>query len=176
LERDRFAGRLRIDARGNAVFPHFDRQGLCGFEIKNRGFTGFAPGGSKGLWTSQEKPDDKVLIFCESAIDALSYAVLFPDERTRYASIGGQISPQQSELMRAAAAGMPPTAKIVAATDADAQGAKLADSIREAVEVTGRDDLVFVFHQPDGFKDWNDQLRNRPAPSLSCRPHEPSVT
>jgi hypothetical protein len=176
LERDRFAGRLRIDARGNAVFPHFDRQGLCGFEIKNRGFTGFAPGGAKGLWTSQEKPDDKVLIFCESAIDALSYAVLFPDERTRYASIGGQISPQQRELMRAAAAGMPPTAKIVAATDADAQGAKLADSIREAVEVTGRDDLVFVFHQPDGFKDWNDQLRNRPTPSLSCRPHEPSVT
>jgi hypothetical protein len=176
LQRDRFADRLRTDARGNAVFPHFDRQGLCGFEIKNRGFTGFAPGGSKGLWTSQEKPDDKVLIFCESAIDALSYAVLFPDERTRYASIGGQISPQQRELMRAAAARMPPTAKIVAATDADAQGAKLADSIREAVEVTGRDDLVFVFHQPDGFKDWNDQLRNRPTPSLSCRPHEPSVT
>ncbi len=41
LSSDRFAGRVRIDARGNAVFPHFDAEGLCGCEIKNRGFTGF---------------------------------------------------------------------------------------------------------------------------------------
>jgi hypothetical protein len=175
LQSDRFLGRIRIDARGNAVFPHFDRQGLCGFEIKNRGFTGFAPGGSKGLWLSQEEPDDNRLIFCESAIDALSYAVSFPDERARHASIGGQLSPLQRELMRATAAGMPMSAKIVAATDADVEGGRLADSIREAVELTGRDDLVFVFHQPVGFKDWNDQLRNRPKASLSCRPQEPAV-
>jgi hypothetical protein len=175
LQSARFAGRIRIDARGNAVFPHFDRQGPCGFEIKNRDFTGFASGGAKGLWLSNEEPDDNRLIFCESAIDALSHAVLFPDDRTRYASIGGQLSPQQRELMRAAAAGLPPNAKVVAATDADAQGGKLADSIREAVQVTGRDDLVFVFHQPDGFKDWNDQLRSRPKPPLPCRPEEPSV-
>lgn len=37
LQNDRFAGRVRIDARGNAVFPHFDQEGLCGFKIKNRG-------------------------------------------------------------------------------------------------------------------------------------------
>jgi hypothetical protein len=36
LQSDRFGGRIRIDARGNAVFPHFDREGLCGYEIKNR--------------------------------------------------------------------------------------------------------------------------------------------
>jgi hypothetical protein len=175
LQSDRFAGRVRIDARGNAVFPHFDRQGLCGFEIKNSGFTGFASGGTKGLWLSLEKADDNRLIFCESAIDALSYAVLFPDGRARYTSIGGQLSPQQCELMRAAAAGMPLNAKIVAATDEDAPGGKLADSIREAVGLTGRDDLCFVLHRPDGFKDWNDQLRNRPRRSLSSRPRKPSV-
>ena len=45
----RFAGRLRIDSRGNTVFPHFDTAGLCGYEIKNCGFTGFAAGGQKGL-------------------------------------------------------------------------------------------------------------------------------
>lgn len=38
---DRLAGRVRIDDRGNAIFPHFDTQGLSGYEIKNRGFTGF---------------------------------------------------------------------------------------------------------------------------------------
>jgi hypothetical protein len=175
LQRDRFAGRVRIDAGGNAVFPHFDRHGLCGYEIKNRGITGFASGGTKGLWLSREEPDDNALIFCESAIDALSYAVLFPDERWRYASIGGQTSPAQRELMRAAAAGMPLNAKIVAATDADEGGRKLADSIGEAVRLTGRDDLECLVHQPDGFKDWNDQLRNRPTRSLSRRHQEPSV-
>jgi Protein of unknown function (DUF3991) len=46
----RFAGRMRIDSLGNTVFPHFDAAGLCGYEIKNCGFTGFAAGGQKGLW------------------------------------------------------------------------------------------------------------------------------
>jgi hypothetical protein len=175
LASGRFAGRIRIDARQNAVFPHFDREGLCGYEIKNHEFTSFSPGGSKGLWLSQETPDDNRLIFCESAIDALSYAVLFADDRTRYASIGGELSPQQCELMRAAAAGMPVTAKIVAATDADATGGKLAEKIREAVGLTGRDDLTHVLHQPDGFKDWSDQLRNRPKRSVFSQPRVISV-
>lgn len=70
---------------------------------------------------------------------------------------------------------MPHGADIVAATDADVEGCKLADVIREAVALTGRDDLSFVLHQPDGFKDWNDQLRNRPKPLLPYRTQEPSV-
>jgi hypothetical protein len=51
-------------------------------------------------------PDDNRLVFCESAIDALSHVVLFPDNQTRYASIGGKPNPQQPELIRAAAARM----------------------------------------------------------------------
>jgi hypothetical protein len=70
LALDRFAGRVRMDDRGNAIFPHFDAQGLSGYEIKNAGFTGFASGGSKALWLSHEFPDDIRLVFCESAIDA----------------------------------------------------------------------------------------------------------
>jgi len=175
LQSDRFAGRVRIDARGNAVFPHFDRDGLCGFEIKNYEFTGFSTGGTKGLWLSQQRDNDTCLVFCESAIDALSYAVLFAEPSARYASIGGQLSPQQCELMRAAAAGMPRDAKIIAAVDSDAAGGELADNIREAVALTGRDDLVYALHQPDGFKDWNDQLRKRPMHSVSSQPQVPSV-
>jgi hypothetical protein len=78
--------------------------------------------------------------------------------------------------MRTAAAAMPPNANVVAATDADAQGEKLALSIREAVGLTGRGDLVFMRHQPDGFKDWNDQLMNRHKRTPSSRPPEPSAT
>jgi len=175
LASGRFAGRIRIDARQNAVFPHFDREGLCGYEIKNYEYTSFSPGGTKGLWLSQETPDDDRLIFCESAIDALSYAVLFPDDRTRYASIGGELSPQQCELLRAAAAGMAVNGKIVAATDADATGGRLAEKIREAVGLTGRDDLTYVLHQPDGFKDWNEQLKKRPNRRVSAQAHVASI-
>ena len=36
LEASGFAGRIKRDGFGNAVFPHFDLEGLCGYEIKNR--------------------------------------------------------------------------------------------------------------------------------------------
>ena len=179
LQADRFSGRIRTDVRHNAVFPHFDAQGLCGYEIKNYDFTGFSPGGTKGLWLSREASDDDRLILCESAIDALSYAALFPADHTRYGSFAGQISPAQREWIRATAARMPLKSEIVAATDGDKEGGKLAEIIREAVELTGRDDLVHVVQQPVGFKDWNDQLRKRPSappmPTGLARPAQPGV-
>jgi uncharacterized protein DUF3991/Toprim domain-containing protein len=175
LALNRFAGRVRIDEKGNAVFPHFDAEGLSGYELKNSGFTGFASGGAKALWLSREESFDTRLIFTESAIDALSHAVLFPDDRARYASIGGKLNPQQPELIRAAIRRMPKYGKIVGATDADVDGGKLADVVCEAVQLSGRDDLVFVRQEPLGFKDWNDQLRARPHPLLPYRQEVPSV-
>ena len=102
--------------RGNAVFPHFDADGLSGYEMKNTGFTGFAPGGSKALWLSHECADDNRLVVCESAVDALSHAVLFPDNRARYASIGGKTNTEQPELIRAAVARTLISSEIVSAT------------------------------------------------------------
>jgi hypothetical protein len=174
LADDRFAGRIRIDARGNAVFPHFDQDGLTGYELKNIGFTGFSSGGTKSLWLSHETSADTKIVFCESSIDALSHAVLFPD-LARYASIGGKPNPQQPELMRAAIARMPVGAEIVAAMDADAGGRKLGEVVRRALELTGRHDLRFTVHEPLGAKDWNDQLRAKPQPFLPYRPEAPSV-
>lgn len=172
---ERFAGRIRIDGKGNAVFPHFDAEGLSGYELKNVEFTGFASGGNKALWLSQEFPGDQRLVITESAIDALSHAVLFPDRHARYASIGGKPNPQQPELIRAASARMPQGTEIVAAMDADADGRKLAEIVRQAVELTGRSDLRFRTQEPEGFKDWNDQLRAKPQPQLPYRPEVPSV-
>ena len=90
LQSERFDGMVRIDMHGNAVFPHLDQLGLCGYELKNRNFTGFAPGGEKGLWSSHEKDGDGKLVLAESAIDALSHAVLFPDEGARYKSMAAR--------------------------------------------------------------------------------------
>jgi len=172
----RFAGRIRIDDRGNAIFPHEDADGICGFEIKNKEFTSYSSGGTKALWVSGEETFDNRLVITESAIDGLSHAVLFPDNRTRYASIGGKLNPEQPTLIRAAIRRMPKYAKIVAATDADADGGKLADVICEAVHLSGRDDLIFVRHEPRGAKDWNDLLRAKPQPHLPYRLEEPSVS
>ena len=177
LQGERFAGRVRVDDRSNAIFPHFDLDGLCGYEIKNRGFTGFAKHGAKGLWLSHGGDADKRLVLSESAIDALSYAALFPDAQARYGSIGGKPNPQQPELIRALVARLPSGSEVVAAMDNDADGATLAGVVAQAVQLSGRDDLRFVVHQPVGVKDWNDALReNQPAlPFPIARPASPEV-
>jgi Toprim-like/Protein of unknown function (DUF3991) len=163
----RFAGRMRIDSRGNTVFPHFDAAGLCGYEIKNRGFTGFAAGGQKGLWFSHARQHDRRLVLAESAIDALSHAALFPDaqDQTRYASLGGKPSSRQTDLVQATIVRLPEGAEIVAAFDADEAGRRLVDVVSEAVASVAnemaRTDLIFKFHLAvqEG-ADWNLVLQN----------------
>lgn len=164
LESPRIAGTVRTDARGNAIFPHRDECGLCGYEIKNTGgFTGFAKGGEKGLWSSNDLPEDRCIVFCESALDALSYAALFPDpdDRTRYRSISGKPNPKQPGLVLAAIVAMPPRSQVVAGMDADEDGRKLAGVVRQGFEFSGRGDLRFSEQEPAGAKDWNDILRAR---------------
>ena len=162
----RFAGRVRIDSRGNAVFPHFDGAGLCGYEIKNQRFTGFAAGGQKGLWLSHRRPHDRRLVVAESAIDALSYATLFPDaeDQTRYASLGGKPNFKQPALVQAIIARLPERSEIVAAFDADEAGRRLVDMLRLAVAgvaaARGTTDPIFRAHLPaqEG-DDWNQILQ-----------------
>jgi hypothetical protein len=172
LSSPRIAGRVRIDRRGNAVFPHFDVAGLCGYEIKNQGFTGFAAGGKKGLWFSHSRPSDNRLVLAESAIDALSHTVLFPDaeDRTRYASLGGKPNAEQPSLVQLTVARLPEGAEIVAAFDADEAGRLLVKMVRFAVanvvNRTGRN-LKFLVHLPtqDG-EDWNQVLQRAASPEL----------
>jgi hypothetical protein len=164
----RFAGRVRMDARGNAVFPHFDREGLCGYEIKNAGFTGFAAGGTKGLWFSHTGPHDRRLVLTESAIDSLSHATLFPDaaDQTRYASLGGKPNSQQPDLVKSTIAKLPRRSEIVAAFDADGAGRILVEMVRLAVAAVATDaggtDLIFTAHLPvqEG-EDWNEVLQEQ---------------
>lgn len=171
----RFSGRVRIDARGNAVFPHFDQEGLCGFELKNRDFTGFSKGGEKGLWFSRTDAGDNRLALAESAIDALSFAQLFPDGQSRYASIGGQMNPKQPGLIKAAVLKMPEGSDVIAAMDADDEGRKLAEIVHQAVFETGRSDLRFSLRLAEGMKDWNDVLRSMPNTSFPTAPLQPEV-
>jgi len=156
LESPRFAGKILKDERGNVVFPHRDRDGLCGYEIKNKGFTGFAPSGTKGLWFSAVNKGDSSLVITESAIDALSCACVHTDDNTRcYASTGGSMNPTQPALVRSAIGKMPLEGEIIIATDADAGGDKLAATIAALAKAECR--TVTRARPPEG-KDWNNAL------------------
>jgi hypothetical protein len=158
LANPRFAGCVLVDARSNAICPHADKDGPCGYEIKNQGFTGFAPGGEKGLWMSRVRRADTVLVIAESAIDALSYAALHLDEHARYASFGGALNPHQPGLIHAAVERLPSGAAVRIATDSDEDRAGFALIIEGLVAETGRGDLAVERAVPIDAKDWNDAL------------------
>lgn len=165
----RFAGCVLQDARKNACFPHHDRNGVSGWEMKNQGFTGFSAGGSKGLWFSRTKPTDTRLVIAESALDALSYAALFPDDHARYFSTGGSLNPDQPALISAALAKMPAPAALILATDNDEAGRALAETIQSLAPPA----LETRRPLPTTGKDWNDQLRAQSTPTdQQGRPQE----
>ncbi|MBL8252456.1 MAG: DUF3991 and TOPRIM domain-containing protein, partial [Candidatus Competibacter sp.] len=156
----RFAGKIFMDKHGNAVFPHHDRDGLCGFELRNTRFKGFARGGQKGLWYSAHGPGDRCLVIAESAIEALSYHALHRSGDARYFSIAGEMNPAQRQLLQAAFLKLPPAASIRIATNHDAGGRHLAGEIKAIALATGRADLALIDSQPkrEG-ADWNDTLK-----------------
>jgi hypothetical protein len=155
----RFAGTWRLDARGNVLFVHRDDAGaVTGFEVKNRGFTGFAPGGTKTAWRSAAQAEDRALVVTESAIDALSHHQLRrgPSDAA-YLSTAGAPSPAQFELLERVLSRMPPASTVVAAVDADEAGERLARRLEALTRRLAH--LAFRRDAPDRAKDWNDVLQ-----------------
>lgn len=159
LQSIRFAGKVMTDAHNNAIFPHHDQDGVCGYEIKNQNFTGFSKGGEKGLWFSAAHKGDTRLVIAESAIDAISYHILHPDEHTRCASIGGKLNSSQPALICSAVERMPAGAEIILAMDADDGGRKLAGVIEEIAREVGQGKAVIKDLPLKEGSDWNDQLK-----------------
>ena len=153
--------RIRTDRRKNAVFPHFDCSGeVTGYEIKNEGFTGFASGGTKGLWYTRATSAVERLVIAETAIDALSYAALNGAHNLRLASIAGQMSPLQRDLVGRAIKKLPVGAIVVLALDNDDGGDALAEDLRAIYQHAGGPDLGLQEDRPpERGSDWNDQLR-----------------
>jgi hypothetical protein len=149
----RFAGTFREDARGNALFPHTDTEGLSGFESKNRGWTSFASGGVRTLWRSNAFTHDTALVLVESAIDALSFHQVHDEPTFRYASTAGSLSPHQRSCIAEAVAALPASAALVLAYDRDPAGDRLAEQVRD---LSARPSTRV--YPPHG-KDWNDYLQ-----------------
>lgn len=121
----RFLGRVKIDGHGNVVFPHYDEEGICGYEIKNKGFTG-----------------DACLVITESVIDALSFHALHKGSQARYVSIARGWSPQTRNLLLKTVQKFP-GAEILLAFDNDAQGKVYGMESRELL--SGYEQKIRVF-------------------------------
>lgn len=162
----RFNSSWRQDARGNILFVHRDLDGISGYEVKNRQFTGFSPGGTKGIWHSAVRSSDRALVIAESAIDALSYHQLHPRADARYLSIGGTPTSAQLALLERAVGKMPAGSTIIAAVDADRGGDLLYNKLERAA---AQSHVRFVRDSPTlscaedlkSIKDWNDVLQQR---------------
>jgi hypothetical protein len=153
-------GTWRQDARGNVLFAHRDDAGaLTGFEIKNRGFTRFAPGGTKSAWQSNVDTNDRFAVVTESAIDALSYHQLHRErgDRGRYLSTAGSPGRAQLTVLGRVFGHLAVGVTVVAAVDADEAGRKLAVRLEDLARAHAH--LEFERHEPVGAKDWNELLQ-----------------
>lgn len=154
----RFAPMIRQDQGSyrNIAFAHYDRQGLCGYEVKNRGFSGFAPGGTRAIWCSKNIMTATTAFIAEGAIDCLSHAQLM---RTgvdmAYISIAGQLADDQLDFLRWLLNRRDNIAAVEIGTDNDDQGHDMAERL-----MGGLPDRVKASRAiPATGKDWNDTLR-----------------
>jgi hypothetical protein len=154
LQDPRF-GNIMQDARGNVCFPHYNNNGVSGYEKKNDQFTGFSPGGEKGAYFSKMPENCNKIVVCESGIDALSHAELHPDNNAAYISIAGQMSPEQEQLLKDVIE-RNSDKTFVAGFDNDPAGQRFADDLQKMCSeksVAMETDLP----RAEG-RDWNDEI------------------
>ena len=151
----RFQGRIYTDSRNNVIFPHADREGVCGYELRNQEFKSFSKGRIKGLWASNGSPDDTTLVICESPLDCLSYHQLFPDDTTRYFATGGTLSDKQKTLLKGVFDKFHNKGgHIMIATDKDEAGKQIEQELRNISPETSQINRIVPRHH----KDWNEAL------------------
>jgi hypothetical protein len=137
LARPEFAGRIlnqfhTVQRPGmppktfiNTAFPAYNEGRVVGLELKGEGYRGQAPESqfSRSLWLSKLPVPGPAthLLVSESALDALSYAQLHPDDAAWYASTAGTLTQNKIfELKRLLTEAGIPT--IRATFDNDTQG------------------------------------------------------
>ena len=156
IDNPRFQETIYQDKNNNVIFPHQDREGVSGYEIRNEKFKGFSTGGTKGLWTSRSGSKDRKLVICESPIDCLSYHQLFPDQQTRYFATSGTLSEKQKNLLQSAFENISQKGgEIIIATDRDEPGEKLSQELAKIAPKTAQ----ISRHVPKYQKDWNEVLK-----------------
>ncbi|NJO54890.1 MAG: DUF3991 domain-containing protein [Bacteroidales bacterium] len=146
--------RLREGPHGSMWAAHVDGRGsVTGWEERGPDWRGFSTGGSKVLFRLGALEAPRVCV-TEAAIDAMSLAALEGlREESLYLSTGGGWSPATEAAVRTLAAR--PGTHLIAATDANSQGAAFASRLREIAEATGSDWLRLT----PAAEDWNEALQ-----------------
>lgn len=170
LTHERFINRIRTGEKGEAVFPHYDQEGVCGYGLKNTGFTGFSAGGEKGVWTSNIKKEDTKLFIGESAIDCLSHFAIHKDEATRYLSTEGGWNPDKTPGLIKEAVAKHPGKTVILGFDNDEAGRKYEQATRGLLKDSGKE---VITQWPTKGKDWNDQLTGRDSRKEKVAAKEP---
>ena len=151
MTRPCFVDTFRQDKKGNVIFPHHDREGMCGYEIRNTSLKTFGSGTKKGLWYSKNCVSALSIVICESSIDCLSYHQLHGGD-AGYVSLGGAIGSRQRDLLTGLfAKAQRRSARVIVATDNDASGEQYFEQLQ----------LLSPFaleRQTPSGKDWNDDL------------------
>ena len=171
---DRFGKRVFADRRNNAVFPHFDQAGICGYFKKNTEFAGFSSEGIKGLWVSEIEETDKVMVITESAIDSISYAILhgYPKD-TFYVSTEGNISSEQLDYLKFIVGKLNKEIEVVIAIDnvrfeksakAKKNNKKMLEVLLNTLRAADKYISIVIKKHPAEHKDWNDLLKNKVPP------------
>lgn len=94
-----FQDSFRTDKKGNAIFPYYDKQGLCGYEYRNIELKRMGKDSVRGLWyTKNLFKNTRSIVLCESPIDCMSHSELY-GWPVAYVATGGQISSLQRELL-----------------------------------------------------------------------------
>lgn len=139
----RFSGQILTDHSGNAVFPHFLKGQITGYEIETGDPPGFPTKGEKGLWFSHGLGRGSTRItICQSGLDCLSHAQMHPNQNSDYVSIAGSLSDvQKSDLGVVARMESMHGIEILVAVGNDPLGEKLAGEFKgifqnEGVEPT----------------------------------------
>ncbi|WP_164901867.1 DUF3991 and toprim domain-containing protein [Neorhizobium lilium] len=145
---------VREGPYGSMWAAHTDDAGqVTGWEERGLEWRGFATGGTKILFRFGPPDADRICV-TEAAIDAMSLAAIEGiREGTMYLSTGGGWSPATEAAIRALASR--PGRQLVAATDANPQGATFAGRLRALAEEAGCD---WTRLRPSE-DDWNEVLK-----------------
>lgn len=157
LQNPLFKNRILKGFEGAVIFPHFDANGVCGYEVRSDNIKTFTKKGHKGLWYSQIPKNLNQIIFTESAIEALSHHQLKQHENAAYFSPGGNWDPDSVGRLIEKVIQKYPEAKVVSAFNNDKGGEKLTQKLEDHVSRVGRALEREAPLMPG--QDWNDALK-----------------
>lgn len=145
------------DSWGNCCFALRDMQGkLVGAELRGTYEKPYHGGrGQKGLFYSGSASEDKIAVFTETGIDALSYQTIMQEEGNKNIVVVGTMGNQKFKMIEVALEMVSRGYKILAGYDNDKQGNHLSEILQAAVEEANG---VYKRECPPN-KDWNETLQ-----------------